>query len=81
MNLGVVNALPLPILDGGQFFFTLYELLLRKKLPKDFTEIVTVAAFGFFVLFSVNTILNDIIKINEPILGNKPITNYIDKGK
>ncbi len=35
MNLGVVNLLPLPALDGGRVFFMLIELVTRKKIdPK-----------------------------------------------
>lgn len=35
MNLGIVNLLPLPALDGGRVFFMLVELVTRKKInPK-----------------------------------------------
>lgn len=35
MNLGIVNLLPLPALDGGRVFFMLIELVTRKKIdPK-----------------------------------------------
>lgn len=31
LNLGVINLLPLPALDGGRLIFLLYELLFRRK--------------------------------------------------
>ena len=35
MNLGIVNLLPLPALDGGRVFFMLIELVTRRKInPK-----------------------------------------------
>ena len=36
INLAVLNALPLPVLDGGQFVLLLLEGLRRKPLPEKF---------------------------------------------
>lgn len=70
VNLAVLNALPLPALDGGQFAFVLIELVSRgKKLPRDFQEQITAAAFVLLLLFSVSTLANDITHINDPIPG------------
>ena len=34
-NLGVMNLLPIPALDGGRLFLYLIELVTRKPIPKD----------------------------------------------
>ena len=34
-NLGVMNLLPLPALDGGRLFLYIIEIITRKKIPKD----------------------------------------------
>ena len=34
MNIGLINALPLPILDGGRVLLTLVEAVLRRPLSK-----------------------------------------------
>ncbi len=34
VNLGVLNLLPIPALDGGHIMFNLYEMIMRKK-PSD----------------------------------------------
>ncbi len=47
VNLGVVNLLPLPALDGGRLFFMLIELITRKKVP---TEIEAKIHFGGIVV-------------------------------
>jgi regulator of sigma E protease len=35
VNLGVVNLLPFPALDGGRLFFMFIELIFRKKVPTE----------------------------------------------
>lgn len=35
INLGVLNLIPLPGLDGGRMFFILIEMIFRKPVPKD----------------------------------------------
>ena len=35
INLGVVNLLPIPALDGGRLVFVLIEMIFRKPVPKE----------------------------------------------
>ncbi len=63
MNLGVMNLLPFPALDGGRLLFLGIEAITRKKLPKNveayihFVGIVILFALMIFVAF------NDVIKL------------------
>jgi regulator of sigma E protease len=63
MNLGVMNLLPLPALDGGRLLILGVEAATRKKLPKNvegyihFVGIIVLFALMIFVAF------NDIIKL------------------
>lgn len=41
VNLGVLNLLPLPILDGGHILFGLVELVTRRKLSAKFVNILS----------------------------------------
>lgn len=50
-NLGVMNLLPIPALDGGRLLFLLVELITRKPIPKEKEAIVH--AVGFVILFIV----------------------------
>lgn len=50
-NLGVMNLLPFPALDGGRILFLLAELITRKPVPKDKEAIVH--TIGFVLLFIV----------------------------
>ncbi len=60
VNLGMLNLLPIPVLDGGLILFALFELLFRRKLNEKFVKVVTVffmvllvAAMGFLILRGV----------------------------
>lgn len=50
-NLGVMNLLPFPALDGGRLLFLLVELITRKPIPKEKEAVVH--AIGFVLLFIV----------------------------
>ena len=50
-NLGVMNLLPFPALDGGRLLFLLVELVTRKPIPKE--KEAFVHAIGFVILFIV----------------------------
>ncbi len=59
-NLGVMNLLPIPGLDGGRFLFQLIELITRKKVPKEKENIVTVIGFVIVMLLMIVILFNDI---------------------
>jgi regulator of sigma E protease len=62
LNLGIVNLLPIPILDGGVILLLLIESLMRKEISLPIKERIYQAAFVFLVLFFVMLIYNDIVK-------------------
>ena len=41
INLGLLNLLPIPVLDGGHLIFFAFEALLRRPLPLRFREIAS----------------------------------------
>jgi regulator of sigma E protease len=69
INLGVVNLLPFPILDGGMIFLLLIEGCFRRDLPMQVKEYIFQAAFVCIVLFAAFIICNDIVKLHLPILA------------
>lgn len=63
VNVGIFNAMPLPILDGGRALITLGELVVGKKLnPKIEQGIMLVAWAAIFALFIYVT-MNDIFRL------------------
>lgn len=63
VNLGVLNLLPIPALDGGHIMFNLYEMIVRKK-PSD-KVFVALTMAGWFILGSLMLlgIFNDITRL------------------
>ena len=63
VNLAVVNALPLPALDGGQLVFVIAELLTGKKVDQRKQENISSAALLFLLLVSAGTAVGDITSL------------------
>jgi regulator of sigma E protease len=62
LNLGVMNLLPIPILDGGVILLLLIESLMQREISLPIKERIYQAAFVFLVLFAVTVIYNDLVK-------------------
>ena len=50
MNLGFMNLIPFPALDGGRLFTILIEMITRKKIPEKIEGIIN--AIGLAILFT-----------------------------
>ena len=59
INLAVLNALPLPLLDGGQFALLLVEGLRGRPLPERFQHAFMQSGFVLLVGLSVVLIVKD----------------------
>ncbi|MDO4490297.1 MAG: RIP metalloprotease RseP [Lachnospiraceae bacterium] len=62
-NLGIMNLLPLPALDGGRLVFLIIEAILGRPLNRKFENYVHVAGFLLLMLFMVFIMYNDIMKL------------------
>ena len=63
VQLGILNLLPIPILDGGMILFLLIESVMRRDVNETIKERVYQTAFVFLVLFMVYVLFNDLSKI------------------
>ena len=63
INLGVVNAFPLPALDGGQLVFVLLEAVTRRKIDQKVQEGINGAAVLILLLVSAEAAIGDIFKL------------------
>ena len=50
LTLGIFNLLPFPALDGGRIIFVLPELILRKRVPPEFENLVHAVGFALLLL-------------------------------
>ena len=51
VNLGVLNLLPIPALDGGHIMFNIYELIFRREVNEAIMVKLTIA--GWVILFGL----------------------------
>ncbi len=63
INLGVVNLLPLPALDGGRFVFLLIEAIRRKRIKPEIEGYIHAAGLVLLLLFMVVVSVNDVIRL------------------
>ncbi len=50
LTLGIFNLLPFPALDGGRIIFVLPELILRRRVPPEFENLVHAVGFALLLL-------------------------------
>ena len=62
LTLGIFNLLPFPALDGGRIIFVLPELVLRRRVPPEFENLVH--AVGFALLIGLMIYINAMDFIN-----------------
>jgi len=63
VNLGIMNLLPLPALDGGRLVFLLVELIFRKPVPQKYEGWVHAAGMVLLLGLMVVVTFNDILRI------------------
>lgn len=63
VNIGIMNLLPLPALDGGRVFFVLIELIFRKPVPLEKEGLVHFIGFVLLILLMLYATWNDIVRI------------------
>lgn len=63
INLAVLNLLPIPVLDGGQFLFLLAEGILRRPLSLKLRERLTVVGLVLVLALMVFAFSNDLRRI------------------
>lgn len=60
VNLGIINLLPIPALDGGKIILNIFEGVRGKPLSQEKEGILTLVGFGLIMLLMVLVTWNDI---------------------
>ncbi|MBQ8822040.1 MAG: site-2 protease family protein, partial [Lachnospiraceae bacterium] len=63
INLGILNLLPIPALDGGRLVFMLIEVVRGKPIPPEKEGMVHFAGLMFFMALMVFVFFNDLKNI------------------
>ncbi len=62
-NLGVMNLLPIPALDGGRLLFMIIEAIRIKRIPPEKEGIVHLVGMALLLILMAIVMYNDITKI------------------
>ncbi|MBU6426817.1 site-2 protease family protein [Patescibacteria group bacterium] len=63
LNLGVINLIPFPALDGGRILFVGLEGISRRRIPPKFANTVNAIGFALLILLMVAVTYKDIAKL------------------
>lgn len=63
INLAVFNLLPIPVLDGGQILFYLYEWIVKRPVSVGFRETTMKLGWVFVIFLMILATSNDIWRI------------------
>ena len=63
INLGIINLLPIPLLDGGHIFLNSIEMLTRRKINAKVLNFINKIGFAILISLMIFAIYNDIINL------------------
>ena len=63
VNLGIMNLLPIPGLDGSKILFGVIEAIRKKPIPQNIEAAITMVSFGVLILLAVFITISDISKL------------------
>lgn len=69
INLGVLNLLPVPVLDGGHLLFFIVEAVIRKPVAVKYREMAQQVGICLLALLMVYAFYNDIVRFFEKQVG------------
>ncbi len=63
VNLGIINLIPFPALDGGRLFFILIEKIKGSRINPKVANTINMVGFGILILLMVVITYHDIVKL------------------
>jgi len=63
LNLGIMNLLPIPVLDGGHIVFALWEMIFRKPIKAKVMERMIIPFVGLLIIFFLFATYHDISRL------------------
>jgi regulator of sigma E protease len=61
ISLGILNLLPVPALDGGRIFFLLPEIVLRRRIPPEYENVINLIGFAILLVLLLYINLQDFV--------------------
>ncbi|MBN1382727.1 MAG: RIP metalloprotease RseP [Deltaproteobacteria bacterium] len=72
INLGILNLLPIPVLDGGHLAFYLIELITGREISIKWRERAQQIGFVILIALMIFVIIMDIDRMNNPRVIEEP---------
>ena len=63
VNVGFLNLLPIPAMDGGRIFLLLIELIKRKPVKPETENLVNTVGFILLLALMLLVTINDVVKL------------------
>ena len=63
VNIGIVNLLPIPALDGGRILFIIIEAITKKRVPKKVEGYINFIFFVLLMALMVYVTFNDVMRL------------------
>jgi regulator of sigma E protease len=63
ISLAVINLVPIPMLDGGQFLFLTIYKIIGKGVPESIQAILTYVSLGLIIIMTIFSTYNDILRV------------------
>jgi regulator of sigma E protease len=63
LSLGMLNLLPIPVLDGGMLLFLVIEALRKKPLSRKVMEVAQAVGAGLLITLIVVVSYNDVMRL------------------
>ena len=63
LNVGIFNALPLPILDGGRVLLTVIEMIIGRPIPEKAQNLIMTISVGLIIVLFLLATVEDILRI------------------
>jgi regulator of sigma E protease len=63
INLGIINLVPFPALDGGRLLFVIIETIIRRPIKAIFANAVNLFGFVLLMMLMVFVTYRDILRL------------------
>lgn len=63
LNLGIMNLLPIPALDGGRALFIIFERFFDRKRVQQIENYANYIGFGIIAILIIGITINDVIQV------------------
>jgi regulator of sigma E protease len=61
ISLGIINLFPIPALDGGRIMLTLPEILIRRRIPAQYENMIHMVGFALLIMLLIYINLQDFL--------------------